>query len=89
MKSKKTSSRKPHHAKAVARKTNRLVKPGKSANRTIRAEPSRTAEINPSELYNWIAVAAYYRAEQRDFVPGSELRDWLEAEAEILRWLND
>ena len=28
-----------------------------------------------------IAVAAYYRAEQRDFAPGDELGDWLQAEA--------
>lgn len=31
------------------------------------------------------AEAAYYRAEQRGFVPGYELDDWLAAEAEIER----
>jgi len=30
-----------------------------------------------------IAVAAYFRAEQRSFLPGNELSDWLESEAEI------
>ncbi|MEQ1854925.1 MAG: DUF2934 domain-containing protein [Longimicrobiales bacterium] len=30
-----------------------------------------------------IAVAAYYRAERRGFVPGCDIGDWLEAEAEI------
>lgn len=30
-----------------------------------------------------IEEAAYYRAEQRGFIPGGELRDWLEAEKEI------
>jgi hypothetical protein len=30
-----------------------------------------------------IAVAAYYRAERRGFAPGSELDDWLAAEADI------
>jgi hypothetical protein len=29
-----------------------------------------------------IAVAAYYRAEQRGFAPGNELADWFQAEAE-------
>lgn len=29
----------------------------------------------------YIATAAYYRAEARGFVPGQELDDWLEAEA--------
>ncbi len=29
-----------------------------------------------------IAVAAYFRAEQRGFAPGNEMDDWLQAEAE-------
>lgn len=29
-----------------------------------------------------IAVAAYFRAEHRSFAPGSEMDDWLQAEAE-------
>jgi hypothetical protein len=32
-----------------------------------------------------IAVAAYFRAERRGFLPGNELEDWLQAEAEIER----
>jgi hypothetical protein len=32
-----------------------------------------------------IAEAAFYKAEKRNFKPGYELRDWLEAKAEILR----
>jgi len=31
-----------------------------------------------------IAAAAYYKAERRGFVPGYELEDWLEAEAEVV-----
>lgn len=30
-----------------------------------------------------IAVAAYYKAQHRQFSPGSDIADWLEAEAEI------
>ena len=30
-----------------------------------------------------IAEAAYFRAEQRGFVPGNEMSDWLEAEADV------
>jgi hypothetical protein len=36
-----------------------------------------------------IAEAAYYRAQEREFAPGHELEDWLEAEAELrtqLEW---
>lgn len=38
--------------------------------------------VDTSRQEEMIAVAAYFRAEQRDFVPGSELDDWLQAEAE-------
>ena len=34
-----------------------------------------------------IAEAAYYRAERRGFSGGDEMRDWLEAEAEIAQQL--
>jgi len=37
----------------------------------------------PETVTAMIAEAAYYKAAQRDFVPGHELSDWLAAEAEI------
>jgi sterol desaturase/sphingolipid hydroxylase (fatty acid hydroxylase superfamily) len=37
------------------------------------------------DLKAMIAEAAYYKAEQRSFIPGNELRDWLEAKREIIR----
>lgn len=36
---------------------------------------------------NLIRTAAYFRAERRGFTPGSELKDWLEAEREVDRWI--
>lgn len=36
-----------------------------------------------------IAEAAYFRAEQRGFVPGNEVEDWLAAEMEIDALLDD
>lgn len=36
------------------------------------------------ELQTMIAEAAYYRAQRRGFAPGYELKDWLEAEAEVM-----
>jgi hypothetical protein len=36
-----------------------------------------------------IAEAAYFRAEQRGFVPGRELEDWLAAEIEVDALLGD
>jgi sterol desaturase/sphingolipid hydroxylase (fatty acid hydroxylase superfamily) len=40
---------------------------------------------NPPNLDLMIAEAAFYKAEKRNFCPGNELRDWLEAKSEILR----
>jgi len=36
-----------------------------------------------ADLREMIAVAAYYRAQGRQFEPGHELEDWLAAENEI------
>lgn len=47
------------------------------------AEP----EMSPEDRIQRIAVAAYYLAEQRGFLPGYELEDWLEAEKQIDAYL--
>lgn len=44
-------------------------------------------EISPEERHRMIAVAAYFRAERRDFAPGRELDDWCEAAVDIDRML--
>jgi len=41
------------------------------------------AAVAPQERRHRIAEAAYLRAEHRGFLPGCELQDWLEAEAEV------
>ena len=48
----------------------------------IREAPSRAA-VGPKERYHEVAEAAYFRAEHRGFLPGNELQDWLDAEAEF------
>ena len=40
-------------------------------------------EITPEERWHIVAVAAYHRAKERDFVGGDLVEDWLAAEAEI------
>jgi hypothetical protein len=42
-------------------------------------QPRLTAE----ERQQWIARAAYFRAQRRGFTPGQDAADWFEAEAEI------
>jgi hypothetical protein len=39
--------------------------------------------ITAAERHAMIEKAAYLRAEQRNFAPGHEVDDWLEAEAEV------
>jgi Protein of unknown function (DUF2934) len=40
-------------------------------------------EVSPEERHEMVAVAAYYRAERRGFLPGHEREDWFEAAAVI------
>ena len=45
------------------------------------------ATVSPEERREMVRLAAYLRAESRGFQGGSELEDWLAAEAEIDRQL--
>lgn len=58
------------------------------------AKPARKSSKNPpakawqsgngeEDRQDMISTAAYYRAERRGFNGGDEVRDWLDAEAEI------
>jgi hypothetical protein len=52
--------------------------------KTAAAEaPAAAAEPTSDELGGMIATAAYYLAAARNFSPGRELDDWLEAERSI------
>jgi hypothetical protein len=42
------------------------------------------ADVSPEELRKLISEAAYFRAKQRDFAPGYEVEDWIQAEAEVM-----
>ncbi len=56
------------------------LKLGFTSNHSIPNLPLFSAE---NDTYSMIATAAYYKALHRDFSPGSEIDDWLQAEAEI------
>jgi hypothetical protein len=47
------------------------------------AHANNEVYIKEEHLKEIIAMAAYFKAEQRHFEPGHEMQDWLEAEAEI------
>lgn len=55
------------------------TKPKRTATSTTTAEP----DLAPDIRFEWIAVAAYYLAEQRGFEAGHELEDWLQAEQQL------
>jgi len=55
---------------------------GRQARGANASSPSSSAGYDcPRE--QMIAEAAYFRAEQRGFVPGNEMSDWLQAEADV------
>ena len=47
-----------------------------------------TAHIPDQDYHEMVSEAAYYKAEQRGFIPGYEEEDWLAAENDILSMLN-
>ena len=47
----------------------------------------KAAEPSSEAIYRMIREAAYLKAEARNFAPGVELQDWLEAEKEVLERL--
>lgn len=61
--------------KTAVTKSKASSKPPSGAGMKMDASP------DADHRFDYIATAAYYRAEARGFMPGNELDDWLEAEA--------
>jgi len=61
------------------------TKPAVSAKPRARARPVQTARAacDVGASHDDIALAAYFRAQDRGFTPGAEMDDWLQAEQEI------
>ena len=54
----------------------------------LSVKSKKTSAHTPNQDYQeMIAEAAYYKAEQRGFIPGFEEQDWLDAENEVLAML--
>jgi hypothetical protein len=53
------------------------------------ARRPRAPQIDPEKRRNYVEVAAYYIAERRGFSEGDQTRDWLAAEEEIDRLLQE
>jgi hypothetical protein len=48
-----------------------------------RSKACKAGSLSLDDRCRYIAEAAYFKAEKRGFAVGSELADWIEAEAEI------
>ncbi|MDI6750960.1 MAG: DUF2934 domain-containing protein [Rhodocyclaceae bacterium] len=53
------------------------------------AQPPAMPELTPEQRRLYVEVAAYYIAERRGFQGGSQMDDWVQAEAEIDRLLRE
>jgi len=70
----------------AARTTRTATSPEKTAAKGD-ARAAAPTRIQPAERRKLIERAAYLRAARRNFAPGGELQDWLDAEAEVERLL--
>lgn len=91
------SPRAPARKTAARRKRTYVVRPlpprdDATGERAGAARPDRqeagpaaspSVQVTPEQRRQWIAEAAYYRAERRGFVGGDPGEDWRAAEAEI------
>jgi hypothetical protein len=63
--------------------TKRRSKKATPASATPGESPNESDSGHGDTLHELIAMEAYFCAERRGFAPGSELDDWLEAEARV------
>lgn len=74
---------------STSERSKRVLHRGRAADdrreQAIESTSEQVAGATPSAIAReqMVAVAAYYRALRRNFEPGHELEDWLEAEAEV------
>ena len=81
----KSGSTKP----AVVRRPTKAAAENKPSKRATRAPAGRKPEVNPEQRRRHVELAAYFMAERHGFTPGREHQDWLAAEAEIDRMLDE
>lgn len=74
----------PGSRPSAARKPSRTGADAPSVEATSQNDGTR-ASPSPEELYRMIQETAYYKAKARNFAPGHEVQDWIEAEAEVRR----
>jgi hypothetical protein len=65
----------------IAGRNSEVLAPARPA---LKKKADKTAPcLSPEERFQMISEAAYFKAEQRGFMAGDDLADWLAAEAEV------
>ena len=70
----------------MATQKERRTSPRKPAAKDVPGSSAGAAAPKPlsnEDLYKLIAETAYFKAKRRGFVPGGEVQDWIDAEAEV------
>ena len=95
-KSKTTTESKGGAAPRAGTKALQGQRPSKAAPDTPSLRPAdgkasgnTGAKLSPEEVYKLIQESAYFKAKERGFEPGREVQDWIEAEAEVRRRLQN
>ncbi len=70
-------------AKSPGARPAQARKPVKPAPDAPRLEMPSSGRPTPEQLYRMIQETAYFKAKARNFAPGHEVQDWIEAEAEV------
>lgn len=69
---------------SVSRSDSKSSKKTSVSLKTNQSNPVKDSlQKNSPQKQSRIAIAAYYKAQARGFVPGHELEDWLSAEKEV------
>jgi len=71
----------------MARAKDRPASPTPARKSTKAAPAPAPKALSPEELYRMIQETAYFKAKARNFAPGHDVQDWVDAEAEVRRRL--
>lgn len=85
----KTSIQAPAGGRKTAREGKFMKAGAKLPARSPGAAANARPGLSPEKRRQLIAETAYFIAERRGFAAGSELEDWLQAEAEVRRLLGE
>ena len=64
-------------------RTKKIIQPADDVKVTKKRKTTKTKKSKHIITKDMVAEAAYYKAEQRGFIPGHEENDWVEAEREL------